>query len=363
MVSPYSLSRPGGVQGQVVGLARALRRLGHQVSVLGPAEEPAGGPIGGLDASVALGRSRDVPANGSVAPVALSPAAAVRAARLVRPGDYDVAHVHEPMAPLAAYGLLVAGRVPVVGTFHRSGTDASTAWLRPAMSLLCRRIRVRAAVSEAARRTAVASCGGTYEVLFNGVDVQRFTSAPPRDDPDGRPAVVFVGRHEPRKGLDVLLEAFARVPDPAVLWIVGDGPDSAALRARHPASDRLRWLGRLSDAEVASALAGATVLCAPAHRGESFGVVLLEGMAAGCAVVASDIAGYREAAGDHVSLVAPGDTVALGDALRTALADARSRRGRSDPASLEAARAHARTWSLDALADRYVELYARALAT
>ena len=126
-------------------------------------------------------------------------------------------------------------------------------------------------------------------------------------DEQGRPVVLFLGRHEARKGLDVLLDAFAMVERPAVLWVAGDGPGSEVQRRRHPESDRVRWLGMLSDDEVASRLAGADVLCAPSLHGESFGMVLLEGMAAGCAVVASDIEGYRSAAGGHAELVPPGD--------------------------------------------------------
>ena len=173
-------------------------------------------------------------------------------------------------------------------------------------------MQVRVAVSEAARETGLRSGGGDFEVLFNGVDMERFESAPPHRDAEGRPAVLFLGRHEPRKGLQVLLDAFATLERPAVLWVAGDGPATEVQRRRHPASDRVHWLGVLSDEEVASRLAGADVLCAPSLQGESFGMVLLEGMAAGCTVVASDIEGYRMAAGGHATLVPPGDAGGAG---------------------------------------------------
>ncbi len=173
---------------------------------------------------------------------------------------------------------------------------------------------------------------------------------------------MFVGRHEQRKGLAVLLDAFTLVKRPAVLWVIGEGPDTEALHRRSPPSDRVEWLGPLSDEDMAARLAGADVLSTPALHGESFGLVLLEGMAAGCVVVASDIDGYRQAAGGQAELVPPANVHALAEALDLALADAATGTGRSAPAAIEAARQHARAWSMDTLAERYVELYQRAIA-
>ena len=186
-------------------------------------------------------------------------------------------------------------------------------------------MQVRVAVSEAARQTALASGGGDFEVLFNGVEVERFETASPTRDDQGRPTVLFVGRHEARKGLAVLLDAFEMVERPAVLWVAGAGPASEVQRRRHPPSDRVKWLGAIGEPEKASRMAGADVLCVPSLRGESFGVVLLEGMAAGCAVVASDIKGYRAAAGRYAELVPPGDPRRL--AARAGVCPGRCRRG------------------------------------
>ena len=360
MLSPYSLSRPGGVQGQVIGLSRALRVRGHDVTVLAPADGPGGMPDD-VGEHYVIGRPTELHSNGSVAPVALSPTAAARAERFVRHGRFDVVHVHEPLAPMAAYGLVLTAPEPMVGTYHRAGVSRWVPVLKPLAELVGRRMQIRVAVSEAARRTGQRAGGGDFEVLFNGVEMDRFESAPPRRDEEGRPAVLFLGRHEQRKGLNVLLDSFARLERPAVLWVAGDGPATEVERRRYPESDRVRWLGLLRDDEVAARLAGAAVLCAPSLRGESFGMVLLEGMAASCAVVASDIEGYRTASGGHAALVPPGDAGALARALGSALADAVEGVGQSSPEARKAATEYARAWSMDTLAERYLDVYARAI--
>ncbi len=364
MMSPYSLSRPGGVQGQVLGLARALRTLGHQVTVVGPDEPGAtyaadhGQEHRDPDIFV-MGGPTGVRSNGSIAPVTVSPIAALRAERFVRHGGFDVLHVHEPLAPIAAYGFVLNASVPMVGTYHRAGVSRWVPVLKPLVYLVGSRLQVRVAVSEAARDTAMRSSKGDYEVLFNGIDMERFARAVPV--PSDRPTVLFLGRHETRKGLNILLDAFARLERPAVLWVAGDGPQSEVQRRRHPESERVKWLGTLSDTEVAARLRGADVLCAPSLRGESFGMVVLEGMAARCAVVASDLQGYRSAAGGHAVLVPPGDVGALSRALGVALADAAEGSGHSSADALKAAEAHANGWSMESLAVRYVDAYQRAI--
>lgn len=357
MLSPYSLSRPGGVQGQVFGLSRALRRLGHEVTILGPQDQDARVED---EEMVVVGRPIGVRSNGSVAPVTISPLVARRTERYVRHHDFDVVHLHEPLAPMASYGLLLSDPLPMVGTFHRAGVSRWVPVLRPLARLVGRRLQVRVAVSEAARETGIASVGGEFEVLFNGIDMERFAS-PRTTPPDGRrPTVLFLGRHEARKGLGYLLDAFAMVERPGLLLVAGTGPATEAERRRHPDSDRVKWLGLLSDEEVAARAVEADILCAPSLRGESFGMVLLEGMAARCAVVASDIEGYRSAAGGYAALVPPGDVVGLARALGAAMADVDEGSGLSSPEALKAAEVHAQGWSMDHLAERYVEMYERA---
>ena len=362
MLSPYALTRPGGVQGQVVGLAGALRRLGHEVTVVGPADPDVPIPES-IGEHAVIGRATGVHSNGSVAPVALRPSALLRAERVVRTGGFDVVHIHEPLAPIAAYGLVVTDPVPMVATYHRAGLSSWVRPLKPLVELVGRRMEVRVAVSDAARETGERSSGGTFEVLFNGVDVERFESGVPMRDEHAPPwpTILFVGRHEQRKGLGVLLDAFAMLERPAVLWVAGEGPETEVQHRRHPESDRIHWLGTISEEEKAARLAGADVLCAPSLHGESFGIVLLEGMAAGCSVVASDIEGYRKAAGGHATLVPPGDKAALSRALGVALADAVEGSGPSAPDARKAALEYARNWSMETLAGRYVDVYERAI--
>ncbi len=353
MVSPYDLSVPGGVQGQVRGLAGALRALGHEVLVIAP-----GPPVAG-DGQITVGRAVGVRANGSVAPVSVSPFAAFRAGRATRSADLDVVHLHEPLAPIINYGCLVASRAPVVGTFHRNGASPLYRLLRPAVRSLTARLAARCAVSVAARDNVAPYARGEFEIVFNGVDLDPYERATP--SPRRQPTVLFVGRHEPRKGLGVLLDAFERSDREAELWVIGEGPETEELRRRHPPSDSLLWLGPVDDAEKAARMAGAQVVVAPSLAGESFGVVLLEAMAARCSVVASDIEGYRDAAGGIAKLVPPGDPVALAAALAAALDDAVAGSGRSSPAALDEGRAQAERWSMPRLAERYVAIYERVL--
>lgn len=359
LVCPYSLTLPGGVQGQVLGLARTLRQRGVSATVLGPCDGPP--PEPGV---VSVGRSVSLAANGSVAPLALDPPAVRRTLQLLDAEQPDVIHLHEPLVPGPALTALLARSVPVVGTFHASGRVPAYVWMRPAVRASARRIGIRTAVSPEARALAERWLGGACHVLPNGVEVERFAKAgefhlPPPSitgSGEGR-AILFVGRHEPRKGLEVLLEAYRRLDRDAVLWVAGEGPNTAALAASAPPG--VVWLGRISDEELAQRLRTATLFCAPSLHGESFGVVLLEAMAAGTPVVASDISGYRDVArqGKEAVLVAGGDPAALAEGLRRVLDDS-TLAGRL----IEAGTARAASFSMERLAARYVDLYESLLA-
>lgn len=344
LVSPYDLSVPGGVQGQAVAMALELRRRGRRVALAAP------GPVE-LDELVEAGvllRSagpvRFLPANGSVAPVGLSPSGSRQLRRWAASHGPFVAHLHEPATPVTAWSLLRHHEGGLVGTFHRSGVDAIYRRAAPLLRCLLSRLDEPVAVSDAAAATALAGTGLVCDVLFNGIDVDEAAAAPPW--PSGPKTILFIGRDEPRKGRQVLLDSAALLEGDVTIWLTGEAPD-----ATPGTGARLEWLGRISEQEKRARLAGAAVLCAPSLGGESFGMVLLEGLAAGCTVVASDIDGYREALGGHGVLVPPSDPVALAEALRGALAS---------PSLPEAGLAHARRWSIFALMDAYEERYERA---
>jgi phosphatidylinositol alpha-mannosyltransferase len=293
----------------------------------------------------------------------------VRTVRALRRG-FDVVHLHEPFAPsITIPALLGAGPMPVVGTFHAAGQRTPYRWLGRGVRPLARRISARVAVSEEAAALARRHLGGSYEIVGNGVDLSAYAlpqadplspeplcPEPPAADADG-PVVLFLGRHEPRKGLAVLLDAAASLPPGTSVWVAGDGPATRHLRERQTGDGRVVWLGRLSEADKVRALQAAAVLCAPSLGGESFGVVLLEAMASGTPVVASDLPGYRSAAGEAAVYVPPGDAPALAEALGKVVTDA------STASALRVrGRARATAQSMDRMVDRYEAIYERVLA-
>ncbi len=352
LVCPYSLTIPGGVQGQVLGLARSLRGLGHEVRVLGPCDGPP--PDAGV---TPLGRSVPTAANGSVAPLAPDPSAQLRTIRALRDEDFEVLHLHEPLAPGPTLTTLIFGEAPKVGTFHAAGESAAYRYLGWGLKRLARRLDHRCAVSPDAVALAESGLGGPFELLFNAVEVERFADGPAH--PIDRPTIFFLGRHEPRKGLEVLLAALRELPSGIRLWVGGDGPQTAELQERYGHDERIEWLGRISDEEREARMRGCTVYCSPSVRGESFGMVLLEAMASGCALVASDLDGHRNVATDGIdALLAPvGDAAALAKALRRVLDDP-GLRGEL----VTGGRRRAEQLSMARLAQRYADIYARVVA-
>lgn len=303
VISPYALNIPGGVQQQALGLVEHLRRQGQDAIAVAPA---AGSGADRADA----GRSLMFPVNRSRAPIALSPMV-VRRVRAAVAGA-DVVHVHEPMVPLAGWAALRTGR-PTVVTFHADPSPmfrAAYRWGRSAVRLLLGDV-VATAVSRTARR-AVEPLGLDVMEIPNAVDVSSFRVETPRDPR----RLAFVGRPDPRKGRDLLLSAWpavrSEIPD-ARLVMVGGG-DS-------PPIEGVDYLGRVSEAEKRSVLAGSGVFCAPNRGGESFGITVAEGMAAGCAVVASDLAAFEDVLGGTGLLFRNGDPAGLAGALKAVLAD------------------------------------------
>ena len=351
MVSPYSLTIPGGVQHQVLGLAREMRRMGHEVRVLGPCDGPPPEPF-----VTPLGNSLPTVANGSTAPLAPDPSAALRTLRALNDEAFDILHLHEPMAPGPTVTALMLRIAPMVGTFHASGEVAWYRRVKKGVEWLGTHLDHRVAVSESARDMAQRHIGGSFEILYNGIDIATYRR--PHLARESTPTIFFCGRHEPRKGLEVLLDAFLLLPDHYRLWIASDGPRIDELRKRFSrdpnVAARIDWLGQISERDKLDRLARCTAFSAPSLHGESFGLVLLEAMAARTPVVASDIDGYRNVVTDDVNgvLVPAGDAAALAHALREVTTDsglaARLVAGGDE---------RAEQMSMSKLASRYVDIY------
>jgi phosphatidylinositol alpha-mannosyltransferase len=326
LVCPYAWDRPGGVQSHVSSLASALERRGHEVGVVAP-RSGAGDKDHG-EGVLFAGRTIPIPANGSVAPLAFGPAAAMAVRRALSALDPDVVHLHEPLIPsLSLLALMRAGR-PSVGTFH-AAARSSTGYLiaRPVLDRAMRRLAVRTAVSDAARALIARYFPGEYVLTPNGVDTNRFGAAEPAAGP-GR-NILFLGRIERRKGLEVLIQAMARLPDlGATLVVAGTGPgERRCRRLAEQLGIQTRWLGRVPAAELAGVYKSARVYCAPGLGGESFGIVLIEAMAAGVPLVCSDLDGFRAVAKGVAQLVPPGDPGRLADAIRAVVNDDSVARG------------------------------------
>jgi phosphatidyl-myo-inositol alpha-mannosyltransferase len=347
MVSPYSLSVPGGVQAQVMGLARELRKMGIECRVLGPCDGPPPATF-----VTPLGNSLPTSANGSVAPLAPDPACALRTMRVLFEEQFDVLHLHEAFVPGPTMTSILLHPAPVVATFHAAGESASYRYLKHQIKPAAANIAHNVAVSKHAAELVNSYIPAEYEILYNGVELADYRNASPW--PTTGPTIFFCGRHEERKGLDVLLAAMAELGPEVTLWVASNGPDTDRLRAQTQSDARIVWLGRLSDSEKISRLKGAHVFCAPSLHGESFGVVLIEAMAAGTCIVASALEGYRNVATDDVDslLVDPGDAGQLANALRRALSD-----GALVERLTAAGDRRADDFSMAALAKRYAEIY------
>jgi phosphatidyl-myo-inositol alpha-mannosyltransferase len=297
MVCPYDWEVPGGVREHVSGLAEALIELGHEVSVIAPADDDAELP----GFVVPAGRAVPVPYNGSVARLAFGFVSAARVRRWLKDGDFDVLHVHEPAAPSLSLLACWAADGPIVATLHAAMPRSRVLHAaQPILASALEKISGRIAVAEAARSTLVEHLGGDAVLIPNGVNVSRYEKAEPLPGFPGQGGTLgFLGRmDEPRKGLDVLLAAFpllaAERPDLRLL-MAGRG-DEAEVLAKVPASyrDRVVLLGQVSDEDRVRMLHSVDVFCAPNTGGESFGMVLVEAMASGAPIVASDLDAFRQ---------------------------------------------------------------------
>ncbi|WP_149359841.1 glycosyltransferase family 4 protein [Lolliginicoccus suaedae] len=318
MVCPYSFDVSGGVQAHVVELAGVLIEMGHEVSVLAPATPGTDLP----PYVVSAGRAVPIPYNGSVARLRFGPVTYQRVRKWLQDGQFDVVHLHEPNAPSLSMLALSLAEVPVVATFHTSTTKSlMLSTVQPVLQPLLEKINGKIAVSELARRWQIESLGSDAVEIPNGVRVGFFATAQPFEGyPRPGKTLLFLGRYdEPRKGMSVLVSALPSVlehhPDLEVL-VVGRGDEDALRDELGPLASHFRFLGQVSDEEKASALRSADVYCAPNLGGESFGIVLVEAMAAGTPVVASELDAFRRVLRDGragcLTKLDDGDSLARG---------------------------------------------------
>lgn len=321
MVCPYSFDEPGGVQAHILDLAEVFRAQGHEVGVLGPASGDTELP----DYVTKGGVSVPIRYNGSVARLAIGPQVFRNTRAFISEGQFDVLHIHEPNSPSYSMVSLFLAEGPIVATYHASATSS---WIlrmaRPILQPRLEKIGGGIAVSEMARRWQVEKLGGDPVLIPNGVDTSRFVAARRTRDDDEPVEIVFLGRlDESRKGLDILLRALTQLNREVKVTIIGAG--------RPREIPGINFVGRVSDEEKAAILGRADIYVAPNTGGESFGIVLVEAMAAGCSVVASNLEAFAavcdaESESPAGVLFPVGDDHALATALRSLIDDASARK-------------------------------------
>jgi phosphatidylinositol alpha-mannosyltransferase len=357
LVSPYSMSRPGGVQEHTRGLARALVGLGHEVTLFGPELRGEQHRLDGV-ATVSLGPAVNIPANGSIAPLGIDPRMLVRFD--LQLDAADVVHAHEAFLPASLAAIMRRPRnTAVVGTFHAA---ADRFWpyglAAPLLRRVAKRLDETTAVSPEARKLVRRYVNVDPEIVPNGVDVEAYEKAEADEDALRLGKVVLVvGRVDPRKGFDVVCRAFAR--------IAKDEPDAHLLITATPdqlpeasLSDRIHCLGPIDEERKLALHRAADVVCCASTAGESFGMVVLEGLAGGSAVLASDIPGFRYAGGDVATYVRGADVDAWAEGLRRLLADD-AERERISAGGPE----RARMFDWTRIAEQTVTVYERALVS
>lgn len=361
LVCPYDWSVAGGVGMHVEQLARQFRRLGHEATVFAPASRPEAAQPG----VVTIGRPWPIPVAGTVARVAVNWPSR-RVARALSQGAFDVVHLHEPLMPTLPYAFLRHSTVPVVGTFHAAREEGTRlyGWSRPLTRRWVDRLDGRIAVSPAALHLVERYFPGDYEIIPNGIDYPYWwrTREPLPELADGLRNILFVGRPEKRKGLDYLLRAFhvlRRSRDDVRLVVVGAGDFGAYERAAN-GDPTIVFRANVPYEELPRYHASADVMCCPNTGGESQGYVLMEALAAGVPVVASDIQGFASVVTHGVDgrLSPPRDPDALAKSLADVLDD-------PEGAAVLAARGRERAseYSWTRVAGRVLACYERVIQT
>jgi phosphatidylinositol alpha-mannosyltransferase len=358
LACPYAWDDPGGVQVHIRELAGRLMGEGHDVLVLAPARRALPEPWVKV-----VGRPVNLRYNASSAPIDPRPWSYLAVRDALRAFSPDVLHAHEPESPSTSMWATLVSRAPVVATFH-SGAEGSRLFsvAAPLIRHVTKRISVRIAVSRAAVRFVAPRIGGSFQIVPNGVDVGRFASAQPAELGTGR-KLLFVGRLDERKGFATAVGAFAILaserPDLRLI-VIGDGPERSEIDTLPPdVRARVSMLGAVANTDLPPYHAACDLYLGTSIGGESFGIVLVEAMAAGLPVVASDIPGYDEVVREGVDglLVPPRDPVALAAAAGSVLDDPELAANLTD-----SGRTRARTFDWATVAARVMGCYEQAIA-
>lgn len=360
LVSPYDFTYPSGANNHIIHLAAEYRDWGHDIRIIAPAS--ADRPLPALEGFRAMGTPVAVHSNGSTARITLSPTLSRQVKRLLAEEQPDVIHLHEPLMPTLPLTVLWQAKTRTVGTFHAfSESNLGYFYARPLLQRFFERIDARIAVSQPAADFVGRYFGGSYEIIPNGIEINQFGPAvqPLPQYRDGRPTILFVGRYnEPRKGFRYLLRAFALVreqfPDARLLVVGGGDPDLYREDLNRLGAQGIEFVGYVETAQLPRYYVSCDIFCTPSIKGESFGIILLEAIASGRAVVASRIPGHASVIehGQDGWLVPPQDPVGLALALVRLLAD-HAKREEIAAAGLRKARRYA--WS--EIARRVLDVY------
>lgn len=363
LVSPYDTAHPGGVFEHIGHLRSEFQELGHDVTVIAPR-----GRKGGLevrDGFYGIGRTVPIPANGSMVRVTFDVTLYNAVKTLLRREQFELIHLHEPLIPVLPYLVLLNSRAVNVATFH--AFRASSPWytaFKPYMTFMMSRLDARIAVSQPARDFVGQYFHGPYDIVPNGIDVQRFRNVEPFPwANDGVPRILFVGRfNEPRKGFKYLLRAMPLVhqqfPEARLVVVGGGKPDHYEGLIERYGVRNVDFVGLASASDLPRYYASCELFCAPSTSGESFGIVLLEAMASGRPVVAGDIPGYRSVMtnGHEGLLVPPKNPQSLALALVRLLSDRSLRQHMA-----VAGQATASRYDWPEIALRVLDVYERAM--
>lgn len=363
IVSPYAYPRPGGANSYIRESYEELRAMGHEVRII---TAPWGDDPPAQDV-IPVGQAVAVPFNGSIGRVTLSLRLEWLVSRMLERERFDVIHHHEPFVPFLSFQILDSARCPNVATFHAFGGFSFSYWLgRIVLDRYMDKLDARIAVSSAARYFVSQYFPGDYRIIPNGVDVDFYANARPFPEyADGKVNILFVGRAEPRKGAMYLVRAYAQLKERCPntrLILASSGPEIGQLR-RFVRDNRVQdvlFAGRVDDVDKARFYKTADIFCAPSTGQESFGIVLLEAMAAGRAIVASDIHGYKRVVQRNSTglLVEPKDADALAATLERLVRDAGLRQRLGEAATV---RAHEYDWRH--VAQQLVGVYEEVIAT